>query len=76
MRRPRKPVPPNTVTVRPFVAATPEICQSISELLTAEIFIRTVEATGSILLTDELALVPSFDLLTRHSRMTRDPDES
>src|SRR6478735_4103383 len=35
MRRPRKPVPPNTVTVRPFGAAMAQICQSISELLTA-----------------------------------------
>jgi hypothetical protein len=30
MRRPRKPVPPNTVTVRPFVATMTQIGQFIS----------------------------------------------
>jgi hypothetical protein len=33
MRRPRKPVPPNTVTVRPLVAAMLQTCQFMSEFL-------------------------------------------
>ena len=44
----------------------------MSELLTAEISIRTVRAIGSILLHDEVALVPSFDLSAqRDSRLTQ-----
>ena len=35
MRRPRKPVPPNTVTVRLFVATMTQIRQFTSEVLTA-----------------------------------------
>jgi hypothetical protein len=35
MRRPRNPVPPNTVTVRPFVATITQIRQFMSELLAA-----------------------------------------
>jgi len=34
-RLPRNPVPPNTVTVRPFVAAMTQIRQFMSELLAA-----------------------------------------
>jgi hypothetical protein len=37
MRRPRKPVPPNTVTVRPFVATMIQIRQFLSWLLTVEV---------------------------------------
>ena len=45
MRRPRKPVPPNTVTVRPFVATMIQIRQFMSELSLLEVEepIRAIE---------------------------------
>ena len=51
MRRPRKPVPPNTVTVRPFVATMTQIaslCRSFS-LLAVEETIRAIEQIFAIL---------------------------
>jgi hypothetical protein len=65
MRRPRKPVPPNTVTVRPFVATTTQIRLFMSELLTAcgEGPIRAIEQPINLARHDEVVLMQSFDLL-------------
>src|SRR5467141_2228748 len=78
MRRPRKPVPPNTVTVRPFVATMAQIaslCRSFS-LLVVEEPIRAIEQPINLARHDEVVLMQSFDLLgaQRDSRTT--PSES
>src|SRR5260370_39403659 len=62
MRRPRKPVPPNTVTVRPFVATMTQIRQSFS-LLVVEGPIRAIEQPINLARHDEIVLMQSFDLL-------------
>src|SRR5258708_23089733 len=65
MRRPRKPVPPNTVTVRPFVATMTQIaslCRSFS-LLVVEEPIRAIEQPINLARHDEVVLMQSFDLL-------------
>jgi len=74
MRRPRKPVPPNTVTVRPFVATMTQIaslCRSFS-LLVVEEPIRAIEQPINLARHDEVVLMQSFDLLgvQRDSRIT------
>src|SRR6266403_4491144 len=74
MRRPRKPVPPNTVTVRPFVATMTQIaslCRSFSQLVVEEP-IRAIEQPINLALHDEVVLMQSFDLLgaQRDSRTT------
>ena len=74
MRRPRKPVPPNTVTVRPFVATMTQIaslCRSFS-LLVVEEPIRAIEQPINLARHDEVVLMQSFDLLgvQRDSRVT------
>src|ERR1700730_2694845 len=66
MRRPRKRVPPNTVTVRPFVANMTQIGQLMWELLTAcgrEGPIRAIEQPINLARHDEVVLMQSFDLL-------------
>src|SRR6266852_6186862 len=66
MRRPRKPVPPNTVTVRPFVATmtqnSPVYGWSVS-LLAVEEPIRAIERPINLARHDEVVLMQSFDLL-------------
>src|SRR6476660_10255027 len=65
MRRPRKPVPPNTVTVRPFVATMTQIaslCRSFSLLVVKEP-IRAIEQPINLARHDEVVLMQSFDLL-------------
>jgi len=74
MRRPRKPVPPNTVTVRPIVATMTQIaslCRSFS-LLVVEEPIRAIEQPINLARHDEVVLMQSFDLLgvQRDSRIT------
>src|SRR6266851_6806108 len=75
MRRPRKPVPPNTVTVRPFVATmtqnSPVYGWSVS-LLAVEEPIRAIERPINLARHDEVVLMQSFDLLgaQRDSSMT------
>src|SRR6266480_53810 len=65
MRRPRNPVPPNTVTVRPFVVTITQIRQFMSELLTAcgRGTIRALEQAINFARHPEVVLMKSFDLL-------------
>ena len=71
MRRPRKPVPPNTVTVRPFVATMIQIRQCMSELLTARSR-GTYHGDRATTRQDEVLHRQSFDILgaQRDSRVT------
>src|SRR5258706_14014450 len=65
MRRPRKPVPPNTVTVRPFVATMTQIaslCRSFSQLVVEEP-IRAIDQPINLARHDEVVLMQSFDRL-------------
>jgi len=65
MRRPRKPVPPNTVTVRPFVATMTQIanlCRIFSQLVVEEP-IRAIEQPIKLARHDEVVLMQSFDRL-------------
>src|SRR2546429_6367426 len=65
MRRPRNPVPPNTVTVQPFVATITQIRQFMSELLTAcgRGTIQALEQAINFARHPEVVLMKSFDLL-------------
>jgi hypothetical protein len=65
MRWPRNPVPPNTVTVRPFVTTITQIRQFMSELLTAcgRGTIQEIEQAVNFARHHEFVLMKSFDLL-------------
>ena len=78
MRRPRKPVPPNTVTVRPFVATMTQIaslCRSFS-LLVVEEPIRAIEQPINLARHDEVVLMQSFDLLGAQRDSSMAPAEA
>src|SRR5438552_7136269 len=65
MRRPRNPVPPNTVMVRPFVATITQVRQFTSELLTAcgRGTIQAIEQAVDFARHHEVVLMKSLDLL-------------
>jgi hypothetical protein len=74
MRRPRKPVPPNTVTVRPFVATMTQTRQFMSELrmLFVEEPIRRSSNRSILSATMKVVLMQSVDLFgaQRDNRIT------